>query len=89
MSKITERILSKACISANSNQLKSWDSGLKVERSGNGFNVLRLYRRPRLDQASSTTLFHGAPREVMAFINGFVSAAQNASFASDYREHSA
>jgi len=50
LSKITERALIEACYSANNNQLKSWDSGLKVERYGVGFAVYRLYRRPRPDR---------------------------------------
>ncbi|ABK97866.1 hypothetical protein Ppro_0230 [Pelobacter propionicus DSM 2379] len=87
LSKITERALSKACISANNNQLKSWDSGLKVERTGTGFTVNRLYRRPRQDRVPSVSLYHGPPREVMAFINGFVSAVAHTSLTSIESEH--
>ncbi len=87
LSKITERALSKACISANNNQLKSWDSGLKVERTGTGFTVNRLYRRPRPDRVPSVSLYHGPPREVMAFINGFVSAVAQTSLISNESEH--
>lgn len=87
LSKITERALSKACISANNNQLKSWDSGLKVERNGTGFTVNRLYRRPRPDREPSVSLYHGPPREVMAFISGFVSAVAQTSLISNESEH--
>lgn len=87
MSKITERALSKACISANNNQLKSWDSGLKVERTGTGFTVNRLYRRPRPDRVPSVSLYHGPPREIMAFISGFVSAVVHTSLTSIESEH--
>lgn len=87
LSKITERALSKACISANNNQLKSWDSGLKVERAGTGFTVNRLYRRPRPGRVPSVSLYHGPPREVMAFISGFVSAVVHTSLTSIESEH--
>lgn len=89
LSKITERALSKMCFSANNNQLKSWDSGLKVERTGNGFTVNRLYRHPRPDRVPSVSLFQGSPREVMAFISGFISAVTQDVLVSNEPEKSA
>lgn len=88
MSKITERVLNKTCIAANNHQLKSWDSGLKVERTGVGFTVHRLFRRPRPDRVPSVSLFQGSPREVMAFISGFISAVTQAALVSNEPEKS-
>ena len=87
--KITERILINACRSANNCELKTWDSGLKIEPTGDGYTVIRLFRRPRFDQVASLSLYYGPPREVMAFISGFVSAVVHTTLYSNETESSA
>jgi len=74
--KVTERTLADACSRINSVQLKPWDSGLKVERRGEEYVVIRLFRKPQRGKSASLDLFHGSPRETKAFIEGFANAAE-------------
>lgn len=74
--KVTERTLVDMCRRINNEQLKLWDSGLKVERRAEEYVVLRLYRKPQTGRPGSFDLFYGAPREVKAFIEGFAKAAE-------------
>ena len=74
--KVTERTLVEMCRRINNEQIKSWDSGLKVERRAEEYVVLRLYRKPQQGRPGSLDLFRGAPREVKAFIEGFANAAE-------------
>lgn len=74
--KVTERALVDMCRRINNEQLKHWDSGLKVERRGNEYSMFRLVRRPKEGQARCLDLYRGSPREVKAFIDGFANAAE-------------
>ncbi|TWJ19705.1 hypothetical protein [Geobacter argillaceus] len=74
--KVTERMLVDMCRRINNEQLKHWDSGLKVERCAEDYVVLRLFRKPQQGRPGSLGLFRGSPREVKAFIEGFVNAAK-------------
>ena len=74
--KVTERTLVDLCRRINSDQLRCWDSGLKVERRGDEYVVLRLFRKPLMGRPSALDLFRGSPREVKAFIDGFACAAE-------------
>lgn len=74
--KVTERILVDMCRRINSEQLKHWDSGLKVERRGDDYVVIRLFRKPQNGRPSCLDLYRGSPREVKAFIDGFAHAAE-------------
>lgn len=74
--KVTERTLIDICRRINNEQLKNWNSGLKVERSAEAFVVHRLFRKPQQGRPGSLDLFRGAPREVKAFIEGFANAAE-------------
>lgn len=74
--KVTERILVDMCRSVNNEQLKHWDSGLKVERRGDDYVVIRLFRKPQNGRPGSLDLYRGSPREVKAFIDGFALAAE-------------
>ena len=74
--KVTERTLVDICRRINNEQLKNWDSGLKVERSADEYVVFRLFRKPQQGRPGSLGLFRGAPREVKAFIEGFANAAE-------------
>lgn len=73
--KITERALVDICRRVNSEQLKRWDSGLKVERRAEDYVVRRLFRKPQHGSPGSLELFRGSPREIKAFIEGFATAA--------------
>ena len=73
--KVTERTLVDMCRRINNEMLKSWDFGLKVERRGDEYVVLRLFRKPQQGRPGSIDLFRGSPREVKAFIEGFSTAA--------------
>jgi hypothetical protein len=73
--KVTERTLVDTCTRINSVQLKPWDSGLKVERRGEEYVVMRLFRKPQRGKPASLDLFRGSPREAKAFIEGFANAA--------------
>lgn len=74
--KITERTLVNMCRRINNEQLKHWDSGLKVERRAEDYVVLRIFRKPQLGRPGSLDIFRGTPREVKAFIEGFANAAK-------------
>lgn len=74
--KITERILVDICRKVNADQLKCWDSGLKVERRGDEYVVSRLFRKPQQGRSGSLDFFRGSPREVKAFIDGFARAVE-------------
>lgn len=74
--KITERTLVDMCRRINYEQLKHWDSGLKVERRVEDYVVRRLFRKPQQGRPGSLDLFRGSPREVKAFIDGFTLAAE-------------
>lgn len=74
--KITERTLIDICRRINNEQLKLWDSGLKIERRVDEYVVLRLFRKPQQGRPGSIDLFHGSPREVKAFIEGFGIASE-------------
>lgn len=74
--KVTERTLAEACTMINSAQLKPWDSGLKVERRGEEYVVMRLFRKPQRGKHASLDLYRGSPREVKAYIDGFANAAE-------------
>ena len=74
--KVTERMLVDMCRRINSDQLKCWDSGLKVERRGDEYVVMRLFRKPQQGRPGFIDLFRGSPREVKAFIEGFANAAE-------------
>jgi hypothetical protein len=74
--KVTERILVDRCRRINSEQLKQWDSGLKVERNGDEYVVIRLFRKPHDGKPRSLELYRGSPREVKSFIDGFANAAE-------------
>jgi hypothetical protein len=74
--KVTERILVDMCRRINGDQLKNWDSGLKVERRAEEYVVLRLYRKPLQGRPGSHELFRGSSREVKAYIDGFTNAAE-------------
>ena len=73
--KVTERMLVDMCRRINSDQLRCWDSGLKVERRAEEYVVLRLFRKPLQGRQGYIDLFCGSPREVKAFIEGFANAA--------------
>lgn len=64
------------CRRINNEQLKFWDSELKVERRTEEYIVLRLFRKPQQGRPGSLDLFRGSPREVKAFIEGFANAAE-------------
>lgn len=74
--KVTERMLVDMCRRINSDQLRCWDSGLKVERRGDGYVVLRQFRRPQQGRPGSFDLYRGSSREVKSFIDGFAYAAE-------------
>ena len=74
--KITERTLVDMCRKINNAQLKHWDFGLKVERRAEKYIILRLFRKPQQGRPGSIDLFHGSPREVKAFIEGFGIASE-------------
>lgn len=74
--KVTERTLVDMCRRINNEQLKHWDSGLKVERRGDEYVVIRLFRKPLQGRPSSDDLYRGSPREIQAFIAGFAQAAE-------------
>jgi len=74
--KVTERTLVDLCRRINNEQLKHWDSGLKVERRAEDYVVLRLFRKPQQGRPGSHEIFRGSPREVKAFIEGFSNAAE-------------
>jgi len=74
--KVTERTLVDICRRINNEQLKNWDSGLKVERRAEEYIVLRLFRKPQQERPGSIDLFHGSPREVKSFIEGFGIASE-------------
>jgi hypothetical protein len=73
--KVTERTLVDMCRRVNNEQLKHWDSGLKVERRAEDYVVFRLFRKPQQGRSGSHSLFSGSPREIKAFIEGFANAA--------------
>ena len=73
--KITERTLVDMCRRINGEQLRCWDSGLKVEHRGEEYVVMRLFRKPQQGRPGSLDLYRGSPREVKAFIEGFANAA--------------
>lgn len=73
--KVTERTLVDICRRVNNEQLKHWDSGLKVERRTEDYVVLRLFRKPQQGRPGRLDLFRGSPREVKAFIEGFAIVA--------------
>src|SRR6185369_1971761 len=73
--KVTGLTLVEMIRRVNNEQLKHWDSGLKVERRAEDYVVLRLFRKPQLGSPGSLDLFRGSPREVKAFIEGFANAA--------------
>lgn len=74
--KVTERTLVDMCRRINNEQLKHWDSGLKVERRGIAYVVIRLLRKSQQGRPGCFDLFQGSPREVKAFIDGFAKAAE-------------
>ncbi len=74
--KVTERTLVDMCRRINNEQLRLWDSGLKVERRGEEYVVIRLFRRPQNGRPGCLDLYRGSPREVKAFIDGFAHAAE-------------
>ncbi len=74
--KVTERTLIDICRRLNNEQLKIWDSGLKIERRAEEYIVLRLFRKPLLGRPGSLDIFRGSPREVKAFIEGFAYSAE-------------
>ncbi len=74
--KITERTLVYMCRRVNSEQLNHWDSGLKVERRGDGYAVFRIFRKPQNGRPGYLDLYYGSPREVKAFIAGFAHAVE-------------
>ena len=74
--KVTERTLVDKCRKINNEQLKNWDSGLKVERRAEEYIVLRLFRKPQQGRLGSLDLFRGAPREIKSYIEGFANAAE-------------
>ncbi len=74
--KVTERTLVDMCRRINNEQLKHWDSGLKLERCGVEYVVRRLFRKPQIGRPGCLDLFYGSPREVKAFIEGFARAAE-------------
>ena len=74
--KVTERTLVDMCRGINNEQLKFWDSGLKVERHGLEYVVRRLFRKPQQGRPGSNGIFCGSPREVKAFIEGFAYSAE-------------
>lgn len=74
--KITERTLVDMCRRINNEQLKFWDSGLKVEHRAEVYVVVRLFRKPQHGRPGSHELFRGSPREAKAFIEGFANAAR-------------
>jgi hypothetical protein len=74
--KVTERTLVEMCRRVNNEQLKHWDSGLKVERRAEEYVVLRLFRKPQQGRPGRLYLFAGPPREVKAFLDGFANAAE-------------
>lgn len=73
--KVTERTLVDMCRRVNNEQLKHWDSGLKVERRGEEYVVMRLYRKSQNGRPGCLDLYRGSSREVKAFIDGFAHAA--------------
>ena len=73
--KVTERTLVESCRRVNGDQLKRWDSGLKVERRGSEYVVLRLFRKHQEGRPRTVDLFLGHPREVNAFIEGFANGS--------------
>lgn len=74
--KITERTLLEMCRRVNNEELKHWDSGLKIERRAEEYVVVRLFRKPQQGRTGSLDLYRGSPREVKAFIEGFANAAE-------------
>lgn len=80
--KVTERALVDLCRRINADQLKRWDSGLKIERRGDEYFVMRLFRKPQNGRPRCLDLYRGSSREVKAFIDGFVHAADLANIAS-------
>lgn len=74
--KITERILVDLCRKMNADQLKRWDSGLKIERRGDEYFVIRLFRRPQNGRPRCLDLYRGSSREIKAFCDGFAHAAE-------------
>lgn len=74
--KVTERILVDMCRRINNEQLKTWEFGLKVERRGEVYVVVRLYRKPQQGRPKILDLYLGSPREVKSFIDGFAYAAE-------------
>lgn len=74
--KVTERMLVDMCRRINGDQLRCWDSGLKVERRSEEYVVMRLFRKPQQGRSGSLDLFRGSPREVKAFIEGLLMAAE-------------
>ena len=79
--KVTERTLVDMCRRINNEQLKYWDSGLKVERRGDAYVVMRLFRKPQQGKSGCLDLYCGSPREVKAFIDGFANAAISMAYA--------
>jgi len=73
--KVTERTLVDMCRRINNEQLKLWDSGLKVERRAEEYVVLRLFRKTQHGRPGYIDVFRGSPREAKAFIVGFANAA--------------
>ena len=73
---VTERTLIDICRRINNEQLKNWDSGLKIERRAEEYIVLRLFRKPLQGSPGSNDIFRGSPLEVKAFIEGFVYSAE-------------
>lgn len=86
--KVTERTLVDMCRRVNNEQLKLWDSGLRVERRAEDYVVLRLFRKPQQGRPGSLDLFRGSPREVKAFIEGFANAAEFANIGAGGRVES-
>lgn len=74
--KVTERMLVDMCRRINNERLKNWDSGLKVERRGDGYVVMRIFRKPQQGKPGRSDLYRGSSREVKAFIDGFVHAVE-------------
>lgn len=74
--KVTERTLVDMCRRVNNEQLKHWDSGLKVERRGDEYVVMRLFRKQQNGRSGQLDFYRGSPREVKAFIEGFGIASE-------------
>jgi hypothetical protein len=74
--KVTEKVLIDICRRANNEQLRFWDSGLKVERRATEYVVLRLFRKAQKGSPSCIDLFHGSTKEIKTYLEGFISAVE-------------